>query len=109
VNGTMVVANGRDAAGHAVCPPHGHFEPLAMEEMRDSAGLAGTVHSGALFPRTRGISTRVRQLTPRRARSQQLGVAIHYGIEASPPLSPAAGSRLHRLPLAAAHRACADY
>jgi len=87
VNGTLVVAHGRDAADVTQFAARtGHCEALASEEIAGlEPDLAGRFTQGLYFRDEGHLDPRA-ALTALAARLGELGVAIHYGVEASASL-----------------------
>jgi len=89
VNGTLVVAHGRDAADLAQFAARtGHFQPLAADAIAGlEPDLAGRFSQGLYFRDEGHLDPRA-ALAALAARLGELGVAIRFGVEA-PPTRPA--------------------
>ena len=83
VNGTLVVAHGRDAPDlMQFAARTAHFERLAREDIaRLEPDLAGRFAQGLYFPDEGHLDPRA-ALTALAARLEELGVAIRYGVDA---------------------------
>jgi glycine oxidase len=84
VNGTLVVAHGRDAADLTQFAGRtGHFEPLGSGEVAGlEPDLAGRFSQGLYFRDEGHLDPRA-ALAALAARLVQLGIAIRFGVEAS--------------------------
>jgi len=84
VNGTLVVAHGRDAADLTQFAGRtGHFEPLESEDLAAlEPDLAGRFSQGLYFRDEGHLDPRA-ALAALAARLGELGVAIRFGVEAS--------------------------
>ncbi len=84
LNGTLVVAHGRDAAELAQFASRtGHFESrLDAEHRGPGAGSGRTFRAGAVFP-GRGASRSACGALALAARLGELGIPIRFGVEAS--------------------------
>jgi glycine oxidase len=84
VNGTLVVAHGRDAADLTQFAHRtGHFEPLASEDLASlEPDLAGRFSQGLYFRDEGHLDPRA-ALAALVARLGELGIPIRFGVEAS--------------------------
>jgi glycine oxidase len=84
VNGTLVVAHGRDAADLTQFAGRtGHFEPLASDELASlEPDLAGRFSQGLYFRDEGHLDPRA-ALVALAARLGELGIPIRFGVEAS--------------------------